>query len=374
MRTLLIAVGSFAVGCASYSVLGHHVLQCARAWRTRVLAAIDEPPTTAGQAAADEKPDASSTARDGYAECSPQDKPNWIRMAYEYQGVKKGAEVAGKRHLRFVLHADVATAPANAKVLLLLRHGEAAHNVWRANELAAGRKPHAKRTNRGQVPAELHDPLLTAKGERDAAAAAEAAKALPTPELIVVSPMRRATQTALTVWAHAIEAERVPVIAHELCRECFLGRDPSIYDSRLGRDQLKKLYPKIEYERHVFEEEDPPDGGIARRLGGDSDEIDDPLWWWCDTPYGLSPRGFDEAINAEHADAFMQFVMARRERVIGVGTHSHFLVALLHGCLEPETPFASPQVFHTGEVRVVAVSVEPAPEVKGHYHTNSWDM
>ena len=166
----------------------------------------------------------------------------------------------------------------------------------------------------------------------------------------------------------------MPVIAHELCRECWLGRDPSIYDSRLGRDKLRKLYPKIEYERHVFEEEDPPGGGLARRLGGDSDEIDDPLWWWCDTPYGVSPHGFDEAINAEHADAFLQFVMARREKVIAVGTHSHFLLALLHGCLEAETPYASPQVFHTGEVRAVAVSAEPAPEVKGHYHTNSWDM
>ena len=83
---------------------------------------------------------------------------------------------------------------------------------------------------------------------------------------------------------------------------------------------------------------------------------------------------FLEAINAEHADAFMQFVMSRHERVIGVGTHSHFLLALFHGCLEAERPFETPQIFHTGEVRAVAVSAEPAPEVKGHYHTNAWDM
>ena len=98
MRTAVVAVGSFAVGCASTLLL------------RRILAAIDEPPTTAGQATADE-PAASSAARDGFAECSPQDKPNWTRMAYEYQGIKKCAQVAGKRHLRFVLHADNSARP-----------------------------------------------------------------------------------------------------------------------------------------------------------------------------------------------------------------------------------------------------------------------
>ena len=46
--------------------------------------------------------------------------------------------------------------------------------------------------------------------------------------------------------------------------------------------------------------------------------------------------------------------MSRPERVIGIATHSNFLLALYHACLDgaPDTP----QVFHTGELRALTVS------------------
>lgn len=53
------------------------------------------------------------------------------------------------------------------------------------------------------------------------------------PQLLVTSPLRRATQTLLLAFGRSV-AEGVPVVAHELCREAFRGPDPSIYDSRSG--------------------------------------------------------------------------------------------------------------------------------------------
>lgn len=286
------------------------------------------------------------------------------RRALAYEGVKMACELHGRRHQRFVLHPDQSQAPKHAKVLYLLRHGEAGHNVWRKAEFDAGRTPTAKRHNADLVPAELHDPRLTSKGEADARLAAVMARGLPTPEVIVTSPMRRAVQTALIAFDEAVSAG-VPVVAHELCREAWIGSDPSIWDSRLARGALLEEFPQVDYTRHVFEEEDPPTGPVGA-LGGK--EIDDPLWWWCDTPYGWSHRGFDEAIVAEHAHAFLAWLMARSERTIAVASHSHFLMALCHAGLD--ATFASPQVLYTGELRAVAVSRENAPETTGHYHTN----
>ena len=179
----------------------------------------------------------SSKHRDGFAELSAQDQPNMARRAALFQGVKLAAEYAGMRPLRHTLHLDPSTALPGAKLVYLLRHGEGVHNVWRHAEQAAGRTPTAKRHNQHRVPAGLHDPVLTSQGLADAAAAAELARALPPPQLCVCSPMRRTTQTLLVAFRDAVAAG-VPVIAHELCREAFHGRDPSLYDSRLPAAEL----------------------------------------------------------------------------------------------------------------------------------------
>ena len=150
--------------------------------------------------------------RDGFAELSASDQPRMAARAALFRGAKLGAEFAGMRPLRHTLHTDPATAPAGAKRIYLVRHGEGAHNRWRHAEQAAGRTPTAKRHNRNSVPADLHDPELTAGGRADAAAAAERARALPRPELCVTSPMRRTTQTMLVAFADAVAAG-VPVVA-----------------------------------------------------------------------------------------------------------------------------------------------------------------
>ena len=75
-----------------------------------------------------------------------------LSLACKYQGAKKAFEMLGKREQRFVLHHDHSRAPANAKTIYLLVHGEAAHKVWRSAELAAGRDGSATRDNASKVP------------------------------------------------------------------------------------------------------------------------------------------------------------------------------------------------------------------------------
>lgn len=273
--------------------------------------------------------------RDGFSELPPVDQHRMQRRAIEFVGVKKGAEFAGLRPTRYTLHTDLS---AGAKRLYLVRHGEGFHNAWRATEIAAGRVPTAKRHNAGDYPAELHDPCLTEKGHADAAAAATAAKDLPQPELLVTSPLRRAVQTMLVAFRGAISA-RVPSIAHELCREAFHGTDPSVYDSRLSRNELATAFPQVDFLSHVLPEE--------ASEGAGSHAVTDPIWWHCASPLGRrGEHGIDEAAIAAHSYQFLEWVMARPESVIAVVTHSNFLLALYHACLD-STP-ADPQVFFTG--------------------------
>jgi broad specificity phosphatase PhoE len=251
--------------------------------------------------------------RDGFAELNIADQPNMARRAALFQGVKLGAEFAGMRPLRHTLHLDLSTAPPGAKLVYLLRHGQGVHNAWRHAEQAAGRTPTAKRHNQHDpvlTSQGLHDPVLTSQGLADAAAAAELARALPRPQLCVCSPMRRTTQTLLAAFGDAVAAG-VPVIAHELCREAFHGRDPSLYDSRLPAAELSSTFPQVDFHTHVLPAEERPaaqahPGGVGSHPGRVDSQpkmpasIGDPLWWHCVSPYARSAdnaNGMDEATN-----------------------------------------------------------------------------
>ena len=302
-----------------------------------------------------------SSSRDGLAELSPGDQRNMTRRASIFHGVKIAAEFGGRRPTRFkhVTGTDQGSheqkSSGNAsKLVYFVRHGEGLHNVWRAREQAAGRTPTAKRHNIGAYPEELHDPLLTAKGHADAVQAAEVARRLPRPDLLVTSPLRRAVQTMSVVFSDALEAGAAPAVAHELCREQFHGADPSIYDSRLSRDRLAAAFPRVDFLSHVLPSSLDASGGGS---------IDDPLWWHCTSPFGDGggAHGINEAAIVEHAYRFVEWLMARPEPVVAVATHCNFLLALYHGVLDGTPADAPPQVFHTGELRAVRIFAEEAP-------------
>mmetsp|Transcript_31657 Transcript_31657/g.73928 ORF Transcript_31657/g.73928 Transcript_31657/m.73928 type:complete len:322 (+) Transcript_31657:61-1026(+) len=294
--------------------------------------------------------------RDAMAEVSEADRERIGKRSVVYEGVKQAAEFYGCRTRRFVLHdsaSEVSSSSSNkVKLIHFVRHGEGFHNIWRKEEFAAGRVPYAKRHNRDQVLPDLHDPHLTDVG-REEARMAQAAVEHRSPELLVSSPIRRALETLFIVFSKAIDSG-VPVLAHELCREAFFGKDPSIYDSRLDRASLEKEFPAVNFE-HVLPSE---------QLG--SETLDDPLWFLSASPYGHCEDGLSEAAHAEHAFRFMTWVFRRTEREIGIATHSLFLLALWHGVFEfPQGRPKTTQLFHTGECRSVwveevQVSLPPA--------------
>jgi len=287
--------------------------------------------------------------------------PDRIRFAHQaamYEGCKTAAELYGFRNRRFSLLVDVEDdltkpPPRGTKRIRCIRHGEGAHNVFREVEFAAGRKPHAKRGNWKEVADELFDPHLTEKGEQEAAANQELLEKGQDPELLVVSPLRRACKTGLIAFAKAIE-RGMPVLANELARECYLGIDPSIYDAHRGRDELEAEFTTVEFRSNV-----PPGG---RGLEGDFH------WWGRTSPCGMPlEAGETVASHGEKAYQLLCWLMDRSEQDIAVASHSLFLMCLFHAALDHEdsrgekrSP-ASAQIFRTGELRTFLVAEREVP-------------
>ena len=119
------------------------------------------------------------------------------------------------------------------------------------------------------------DALLTPAGEAQARALQPRTQPL-SPQLLVVSPLRRATQTGLLAFEAHVQAGRLPVIAHEGCHErggkhtCDRrlaspnpspnpdpnpdptpnpdpNPSPNTCDRRLARSVLASAYPSVSY-------------------------------------------------------------------------------------------------------------------------------
>lgn len=301
--------------------------------------------------------------------CRPADQERFSRQAIALEGAKRASEFHGRRRRRFeLLPATPGPVPLGAKKLHFIRHGEGLHNVWRNAEFDAGRTPRAKRDNIEQVPAELHDPLLTACGRGEAEAAKDKVRTLGCkPELLVTSPLRRSVQTLLLAFEDAVKAGTT-CLAHELAREEVRGGDgdPSIWDSRKPRETLASEFPEVDFRTYVL----PPDEGEEGEEGntvaaGAALLRGDPLWWRRASPFGSSGEGEDEAAMAERAWHFLCWLMSRPEREIAVASHSIFLLSLFHGALNPlqgQRTYAGPQLLHTGELRSVLVREFPEPQ------------
>lgn len=193
----------------------------------------------------------------------------------------------------------------NEKLVHLVRHGEGYHNVAQREWRDAG-KPGEPYTLDNDPEEKLRDPELTDLGQIQASQ-------LPAlkPDLILVSPMRRATQTALQYDG--------PVLALEDLHETG-GRHTC--DRRLNRTALRSQFPRVDYSLIT--------------------EEDDPLWH--DT------QRETKASIATRAANFLSFLRQRPENNVLVATHSGFLLTLLNAVLIVDDPDAS-LWFATGECR-----------------------
>lgn len=145
--------------------------------------------------------------------------------------------------------------------------------------------------------------------------------AMLSPELMVVSPLRRATRTGLIAFEDHVENQGLRVVAHELCHE--LGGKHTC-DKRLSVAQLKEVFPVVDYS--VVETEE------------------DPFW-------GDGRSRESHGMIARRAGRFMKWLRDIPEKHVVVATHSQFLLASFNAVLDVVGPPEDSVWFGTGEMR-----------------------
>jgi len=173
---------------------------------------------------------------------------------------------------------------------------------------------------------EMHyaDALLNDKGKGQAIDLQKLTEPDLAPELLVVSPMRRATQTGLLAFEPHIKRGKLPVLANELCHE-RAGKHTC--DKRLSKTELAAMYPQVDYGL-ITDEEDP---------------------FWGD---GLTREEWSAL--GQRAGKFVSWLLARPETHVAVAAHSAFLLATFNAvfiCDDEETR----SWFGTGEMRSVLI-------------------
>ena len=251
--------------------------------------------------------------------------PDRIELMLRLEGIKDCDNVSGNRPVRFHCSTPVATGapPAGSvrKRVHFMRHGQGVHNVY-IEARKSEKREHGVKLGEAHTAPHLVDPVLTSLGEREAIEAREVTGKL-TPTLIVVSPLRRATQTAKLAFEGRWGVEGVKVVAHELCREGY--GSGNVYDMRCPKEVIQTEYPEIDY------------GGVENNAAGE-----DRMFVAGETDAGLVKRAYD----------FMCWLGEREEEEIAVVCHSKFLFALMSGAIETEERRLRGW-FGTGEVRTV---------------------
>ena len=217
----------------------------------------------------------------------------------------------------------------NEKRVHFVRHGEGTHNVvqreWRAKPGWDGTTEPYTIDNDPEY--KFGDAQLTAVGTEQAQALRARTAALADVEVLVVSPMRRATDTGLLAFAAHVAAGK-PILASELLHERG-GRHTC--DKRLGLAAIRAAHPNIDYSL-VTAEEDPLWGdGVTRES-------------WADV--------------ASRAAEFCKWLAARPEKRVAVAAHSAILLGLFNTVFAKSDPECK-KWFGTGEMRTVKLTFTP---------------
>ena len=170
---------------------------------------------------------------------------------------------------------------------------------------------------------EILDAPLTDKGRQQAMLLQPVVKNMDVkPELILLSTNCRALQTGLLVFQELVDTD-IPFLAHELVRE---QTGIHICDKRRPKSSQAREFPRIDFSMV------------------ESDE--DSLF-----------RHDHRETNAEVGERiykFMDWLSCRDEKVVGISSHSGWLLTLLNGICECEDNLKS--WFQTGEMRSVKVA------------------
>ena len=212
------------------------------------------------------------------------------------------------------------------KMVHLIRHGQGYHNLLGDVYRDFGRSVDSTGGGDADNPyvrPEIEDAPLTAMGRTQAKGLRVATKILSGIELVVVSPLRRAAETAALSMPHLRTV--VPWVGHPAVQETS-GKHTC--DRRRDRSEIKDDFPWVDW------------GLVSPERDG---------VWTADReqPKAVSDRAY----------AFLLWLRERPEREVAVATHSAWLFTLLNSCVD----CADPQLaawFLTGELRSVVLSYE----------------
>ena len=227
-----------------------------------------------------------------------------------------------------------------------VRHGEGEHNLaqrkWRENPSWDGvSEPYTLETDPTFV---YLDPSLTSAGREQALTLRTDIRKRNMspdetspirPQVLFLSPLRRATQTGLAAFEDLLLSSGGPIreiLANELLHETS-GKHTC--DKRRSRTDLSKEFPRVSYEL-VKSEEDP---------------------FWGD---GRTREPWTGV--AERAARFLAWLVRHRsEREVAVAAHSGFLAAMFVAVLDQDDGW-----FRTGEMRSVRLAVDDEAVITGN--------
>jgi broad specificity phosphatase PhoE len=213
------------------------------------------------------------------------------------------------------------------KVVHFQRHGQGFHNILGDILRDAGVKPDVDSTDPAVNPwlrSEIIDAPLTETGKEQCQGQRERASAL-NPELVVVSPLLRAIQTAAITFADFKDNSSIPWIAHEGCRE-ELGM--LFCNKRRPLSAIQKDYPHLQY--WDMEEED--------------------------TLFDPSKRESNESKSDRIYDFLVNFVANRPESEIAVVCHSAWLFHMCNAVVDCGDDLELQSWFLTSEVRSIRLT------------------
>ena len=155
------------------------------------------------------------------------------------------------------------------------------------------------------------------------------------PDLVVVSPLRRAIQSAIIsfpTYTPQMSLSNTPWICNHMCMEQANGNKSEFVSSS---NELKKLFPGIDYS--MFEE---------NIIDGDVDELNGR------TKVSLLESKLD---LMGRTDEFLRWIKNRDERVIVVSSHATWLHSLCAFSLRYEPESKGLEMFKKGEMRSVGI-------------------
>lgn len=221
------------------------------------------------------------------------------------------------------------------KIIHFQRHGQGYHNLLGDVIRASGNEINIDDPNPQNNPfvkAEIQDSPLTFQGRQEAESRRIQASML-SPQLIIVSPLQRALQTAMLSFADHIQhtnkgQQPVPFIAHEGCREQlgFLTCNKA-----LPLSQTKADFPQVDFSLITHGEHDT-------------------LWH----QYSQREHPVDEANRAY--DFLTGFVMNRQETEIAIVCHSAWLFSVCNAVIDCGQDQELESWFETGEIRSLKVT------------------